>query len=259
VLGAAALTASAAAPAAAAPAALPGHGPRTAVTFDRDVLRGLARLGVRVRAVDAEQQGRGDRLTVVFRVTGTDHGTVQHRGGIVLDSPRRPDLVLERPTFDLRRGTVSVAVGRGGRQRVTLLTATGARGGATSHDADRGGRDQGGRDQGGQDRNGQEQGRQGSRPAGDAQGNRPAAGNQPANQQGTPQAPQTTAPAPAPRGQGGGQLAPGGGGTSALGPNDDYSADLRLTGDGERLLDRALDTRWFHAGMRIGSAEFALR
>ncbi|TQS46572.1 hypothetical protein [Cryptosporangium phraense] len=106
-----------------AQAAAPERGAQTEVTFDRTVVAQLARWGVSVRAVDADQRGgRGDDLRVTFRVDRMARpGVIEHRGSLVLDSPRRPDVVLTRPTVDLDRHTVSFGLGR---DRVTLLSVT---------------------------------------------------------------------------------------------------------------------------------------
>src|SRR5690349_16846014 len=81
----------------------PGRVDRTEVTFDRAVVRQLDRLGVRVRAVDAQQSGRGDDLRITFRVDRNSRpGLLEHRGGVRFDRRWRPDVEISRPTVDLR-------------------------------------------------------------------------------------------------------------------------------------------------------------
>ncbi|MFG1928155.1 hypothetical protein [Cryptosporangium sp. NPDC048952] len=218
---AAVLGAGAAVPAAAADVTPGGRVDRTEVTFDRAVVRQLNRLGVRIRAVDAEQRGRGDDVRITFRAERNSRpGQLEHRGGVLFDSPRRPDFQISRPSVDLRRETVSFQIGR---DRVTLLSV----------DTRGRGRD-GDRDRPGDQREGQN-GQNGR------EGNRPQNGQQGGAQQGGAQ-------------QGGAQQRPAAGGGGAGDDRDEVT--LRLTRDGERLLDRALGTDWFWTGQVIGTAEY---
>lgn len=216
--------------------AVPNRVERTEVTFDRTVVAQLIRLGVRVRAVDAEQRGRGDDLRITFRaVRSSRPGVLEYRGGVLLDTERRPDLFLSRPMVDLRQDTVSFAVGR---DRVTLLSFADRDEGRPGRPGDdrNGDRDRDGdrNDDGDRDRNGNgddtQRGNQQGQP-GSQQG---------AQQQGTQQRPGM------PRAGTGGSVRTDG----------DRDVILRLTRDGEQLLDRALGTRWFWTGQPIARVDY---